>query len=109
MRLNLKQQQATEASAKGYKATEDYEEIIKIFNNYDPPLGLTRDQIRSDLLKLLKASAVIKQRFKNKKEPLTGKTLLTRLKNAQANILANRLFNTLVERQSITAEYSLPI
>ena len=86
--LNLKQQQATEASAKGYKATEDYEEIIKIFNNYDPPPGLTRDQIRGDLLKLLKASAVIKQRFKNKKEPLTGKALLTRLTNAQAGILA---------------------
>jgi hypothetical protein len=83
-----KASRGSEASAKGYKATEDYEEIIKIFNNYDPPPGLTRDQIRGDLLKLLKASAVIKQRFKNKKEPLTGKALLTRLTNAQAGILA---------------------
>ncbi len=83
-----KASRGSEASAKGYKATEDYEEIIKIFNNYDPPPGSTNNQIRGDLLKLLKASAVIKQRFKNKKEPLTGKALLTRLTNAQAGILA---------------------
>ncbi len=89
------------------RGTDDYAEIIKIFNNYKPNPNLTRNQNRDNLLKLLKKNPIIKQRFKNKKETLTGKTLITRLANAQAGILAKE-FGDGRNRYEFVTEFSRP-
>ena len=82
----------SDISAKQYKGTDDYAEIIKTINNYEWDNSKSANDNTKQIFKLLKNNSIIKNRFKEMGETLNNQNLLKRLTNAQSGITGMERF-----------------
>ena len=82
----------SDISAKQYKGTDDYAEIIKTINDYEWDDSKSANDNTKQIFKLLKNNSIIKNRFKEMGETLNNQNLLKRLTNAQSGITGMERF-----------------
>ena len=73
------------------KGTNDFPEIVKIFDKYKANTNLTKAQNQSAILDLLKKNPIIAERFKQKGVPLTLKNLKTRIARTHNAVIKNSI------------------
>jgi len=73
------------------KGTNDYPEIIKIFNKYKDDINISKLDKQDEILRLMKKNPVIIKRFKQAGVPLTFKNLRTRIARTHNAVINNSL------------------
>jgi len=73
------------------KGTNDFPEIVKIFDKYKYNTNLTNFQNQDAVLDLMKKNSIITDRFKKLNEPLTFKNLKTRIARTHLAVIKNSL------------------
>ena len=73
------------------KGTNDFPEIVKIFDKYKANTNLTKAQNQNAILDLLKKNSIIAERFKQQGVPLTLKNLKTRIARTHNAVIKNSI------------------